>query len=87
MARSNYLPIPKFERHVPLMAADLKSLELLEWNQVRLEPDDGNAATEGVVYERVAFTDSPFREMVIWAYLRVTGRPGLPEIDVDGLAG
>lgn len=65
------LPIPEFQGKVPMMVANLGRLELLEW------PVDDK-------FERVASTDSPFREMVVWAYLRVTGRPGLPEIDVDG---
>ena len=65
------LPIPEFVGKVPMMVANLGRLELLEW------PVDEK-------FERVASTDSPFREMVVWAFLRVTGRPGLPEIDVDG---
>ena len=64
-------PIPEFVGTVPMMVANLGRLELIEW------PVDDK-------FERVASTDSPFREMVVWAYLRVTGRPGLPEIDVDG---
>ena len=74
------VPIPRFVGHVPSMAANLKRLELLDWNDVRLAEDDGRAAA----FVRVASTDSPFRELVVWAYLRVTGRPGSPEFDVDG---
>ena len=65
-----------------MMVADLKRLELLEWDRVRLDPSGGTAAGDGV-FQRVASTDSPFREMVVWAYLRVTGRPGAPEIHVE----
>ena len=78
----NHLAIPEFRGHVPLMVADLKRLELLERDRVRLEPSDGTAAGDGV-FRRVASTDSPFREMVVWAYLRVSGRPGVPEIHVE----
>ena len=76
------IPIPEFHGHVPLMAANLQRLELLEWQQVDSELVDSCPPGEGG-FERVASTDSPFREMVVWAYLRVTGRPGLPQIDVE----
>ena len=79
-------PIPRFIGHVPPMAANLKRLDLVEWNEVRLglETEDGHAKADGAAFVRVASTDSPFRELVVWAYLRVTGRPGAPEFDVDG---
>ena len=67
------------------MVANLKRLELLEWEQIRLggdENDEDQPARDGR-FKRVASTDSPFREMVVWAYLRVAGRPGLPDIDVE----
>ena len=78
-----FLPIPKFQGHVPLMVANLKALELIEWQKVSLAPSGGNVEAQDSEFERVASTDSPFREMVVWAYLRVTGRPGVPEIDVE----
>lgn len=78
------VPIPRFVGHLPSMAANLKRLELLDWEDVRLGEDDGRAAAGEAVFKRVASTDSPFRELVVWAYLRVTGRPGAPEFDVDG---
>ena len=79
-----YVPIPRFRGHVPLMVANLKRLELIPWDRIRGEiiPTSEDVGQEG--YRRVASTDSPFREMVVWAYLRVTGRPGVPEIDVAG---
>ena len=78
-----YVPIPRFLGHVPLMVANLKRLELIPWDRLqgdlaRTEEDRGED-----LYRRIASTDSPFREMVVWAYLRVTGRPGGPEVDVD----
>lgn len=42
------------------------------------------APVDEPLYIRAASTDSPFRELVVWAYLRVTGRPGAPVFDVDG---
>lgn len=76
-----HLVVPEFRGHVPLMAANLKRLELVEWDRIDLLRD-GDHETEPE-FLRVASTDSPFRETVAWAYLRVTGRPGLPEIDID----
>ncbi len=72
------IPLPKLTDLIPSMAADLKRLELV--------PADGIANSkcpEEAEYVRVASLDSPFREMVSWAYLQVAGRPGLPERDID----
>ena len=78
-----HLVVPEFRGHVPLMAANLKSLELVEWDRIDLLLDGENKATPEPELLRVASTDSPFRETVAWAYLRVTGRPGVPETDID----
>lgn len=72
------IPLPKLTGLIPSMAADLKRLELV--------PADGIAntdSTEEIEYVRIASLDSPFREMVSWAYLQVAGRPGLPERDIE----
>ena len=34
-------------------------------------------------YLRLASIDSPFREYIVWAFLTVTGRPGIPERDLN----
>lgn len=75
--------VPEFRGHVPLMAAYLKRLELVEWDRIDLLRGGNDETTPEPELLRVASTDSPFREAVAWAYLRVTGRPGLPEVDVD----
>lgn len=77
------LPVPKFPGHVPLMVANFRQLELIEWESIAPGPRGDGEVTGVVEFERVASTDSPFREMVVWAYLRATGRPGVPEIDVE----
>ena len=76
-----HLVIPEFRGHVPLMAANLKRLELVEGDRSDLcrDGDDAN----GPELVRVASTDSPFREMVVWAYLNVMGRPGMPDTDIE----
>jgi CTP synthase len=72
------LPIPELPGILPPMTAELKKLELIEVNKI--------GEVEGCEYYRVVSVDSPFREMIVWAYLQVTGRPGLPDRDFDGWA-
>ena len=79
-----YVPIPRFRGHVPLMVANLKRLELIPSDRIWGDSAAPEQDVEQEAYRRIASTDSPFREMVVWAYLRVTGRPGVPEFDVDG---
>ena len=80
-----HLVIPEFRGHVPLMVSNLKRLELVAWDKIDLRWD-GEDAT-GPEFVRVASTDSPFREMVAWAYLGVTGRPGMPDTDIERWIG
>ena len=63
------IPFPQLNGRIPLMAANLRQLELIPFDELN---DD---------YERIASIDSPFREMIAWAYLQTAGRPGLPERD------
>lgn len=66
------LPFPAFEGRIPHMAADLRGLELIPLDQIG---DDGST------FSRVASIDSPFRELVAWAYMQIACRPGLPVRD------
>lgn len=75
-----HVVIPEFRGHVPLMVANLKRLELVEWDRIDLHRGVGGA--NGAELVCVASTDSPFREMVVWAYLGVAGRPGVPDTDI-----
>lgn len=65
----NVVPFPSLSDLIPSMAADLRCLELLGLEDVRS------------TYEVVASIDSPFRDVIAWAYMRTVGRPGLPERD------
>jgi hypothetical protein len=67
------IPLPAFPGHFPHMVADLRNLELV--------PIDVRGSQTG--FERIASVDSPFRELVAWAYMQTTARPGLPERDCD----
>ncbi len=80
----SHIPIPGLKDCIPLMAANLKRLELIGWDQLCLGSSNIEAERNTCVYERVASIDSPFREMVVWAYLRVSGRPGLPDVNIGG---
>lgn len=70
-----YIPFPKLPDKIPAMTADLRDLELIPVGEI---------GVEGEEFLRVASVDSPFRELVSWAYLQVAGRPGLPQRDLDG---
>lgn len=63
--------LPKLTNLIPSMAANLRALELVPAEEIAKN------------YERVASLDSPFREMVSWAYMQIAGRPGLPERNLD----
>jgi len=71
--RDGILPLPPLKGRIPSMMADLKKLELL--------PRSNSGATKP--YEQVASIDSPFRELVAWAYLSVACRPGVPDRDLE----
>ena len=69
------LPLPEMGNLIPPMVAQLKRLRVIPYASIAREGGAGE-------YERVASMDSPFRELVSWAYLQVAARPGLPDRDV-----
>jgi CheY-like chemotaxis protein len=71
-----YLPLPSFPSLLPVMVANLKGLEVINWETV----GPLNSATHEFL--RVASIDSPFREQVAWAYLTTAARPGMPDRDL-----
>jgi hypothetical protein len=64
--------LPRLIGKIPSMAAKMKDLELVPI---------GELIGEGKKYIRIASIDSPFRELVSWAYMQSACRPGLPERD------
>jgi hypothetical protein len=76
-----YIALPELPGLIPVMAACLKELELLERGII------GNSEGAGITYVRWASVDSPFRERVAWAYLQISGRPGMPECDTTAFVG
>ena len=67
------IAIPPLPDKIPAIAANLRDLELIPIDQIG---DTGE-------FRVVASIDSPFRELVSWAYLQIACRPGLPERDRD----
>lgn len=72
------VPMPALVGVVPPMVAVLRNLQLIDLTEIGVRDD-----TDRVEYVRVASLDSPFREMIAWAYIQVAGRPGLPERNCD----
>lgn len=70
------IPFPKYGKSIPSMAADVRQLELIPIEDIG--PDRA--------YRRVASIDSPFRELVSWAYLQIACRPGMPDRNFDAWA-
>ena len=66
--------LPCLEGRIPLMGADLRSLEFVSLDDIGIS---------GKVFLRIASIDSPFRELVSWAYLQIACRPGLPDRDFN----
>ena len=66
------IPFPALQGRIPTMAANLRDLELIPLHDIGLKDKK---------YLRIGSLDSPFRELVSWAYVQVFGRPGLPDRD------
>jgi len=69
------VPLPSLEGVIPAMAANLRSLDLINMEDISREGSPDKP------FSRVASIDSPFREQVVWAFLSVAGRPGVPDRD------
>lgn len=77
---NGWFPLPAFNCQVPAMAACLKDLEVLPYECI--VPPDGSDQR----FRRVASIDSPFRELVSWAFVNTVARPGMPDRDLDAWA-
>jgi len=66
------IPFPRLEGRIPAMAANLRDLEFIPLDDIGLSDK---------AFLRIASIDSPFRELVSWAYLQIACRPGLPDRD------
>ena len=68
------IPFPSLSEKIPLMAANLRDLELIPVCKIGVGEDFS--------FIRVASVDSPFRELISWAYLQTACRPGMPNQNV-----
>lgn len=66
----NFVFVPELTGVLPCMAINLKALRTIPVAQI---------LGDDAVYRRVSTVDSPFRELLTWAYLQSIGRPGLPD--------
>lgn len=71
---NGFVPLPKLEGKLPAMAANLRILRTISFEEI---------SGQNPKYERVASIDSPFRELVSWAYMHTSCRLGLPDRDFD----
>lgn len=71
------LPLPGLPGAFPAMAADFRTLELIGLKEI---------GSGGEPFLRVASVDTPFRELVAWAYITNAARPGLPDRDFGSWA-
>jgi CTP synthase len=70
-------PLPGLPGEFPAMAADFRRLDLISINDI------GDTKKSWV---RIASVDNPFRELVSWAYIMNSARPGLPDRDFGSWA-
>ncbi|MBW8035829.1 MAG: response regulator [Planctomycetes bacterium] len=68
------IPFPCLKGRIPTMAADMRNMEFIPVNDISISDAE---------FLRIASLDSPFRELVAWAYLQIACRPGLPDRDLD----
>jgi hypothetical protein len=71
------LPLPGLPGAFPAMAADFRNLELISLKEIGNDKEP---------FLRVASVDTPFRELVAWAYITNAARPGLPDRDFESWA-
>ena len=67
------IPFPCLKGQIPTMAANMRDLEFIPIEDIGC----------GKRFLRIASIDSPFRELVAWAYLQTACRPALPNRDFD----
>ena len=70
-----FIPISGLDRVFPPMVANLKSLELIKYENIK---NDGTGT-----FRRFVSVDSPFREQLTWAFLQTGCRPGVPDRDTE----
>lgn len=71
------VPLPELPNHFDkTMAINLRNCVYIDRNEIDL---DYNADDNSKKFTRVASLNSPYRELVVWAFMSLSCRPGLPE--------
>lgn len=71
----NFIPLPKVIDKIPSMMVNLKKLQLISLDNSKNSSNFDTIDT----FTCVASLESPFRELIAWAYQQIACRPGLPE--------
>jgi hypothetical protein len=71
--------LPEYPGVVPLLAVNLRDLELIPLSDIATGDEGGKR------FKRVASIDSPFREFAAWAFLQITCRPGVPPRNMESV--
>lgn len=71
--KGSVIPLSGLKGLIPSMMVDLKNIGLVPLSEIGLRKTK---------FIRRASIDSPFREMMVWAYMQNACRPGLPERDL-----
>lgn len=72
----NFVALPGFSNIIPFMTADLRKTQLIDL--AKIAPDKSSISEESE-YVRIASICSPFREQIVWAYMQISCRPGVPD--------
>jgi len=71
------VPLPELPNHFDkTMAINLRNCVYIDRNEIDL---DYNVDDNSKKFTRVASLNSPYRELVVWAFMSLSCRPGLPE--------
>ena len=68
------IPFPCLKGRIPTMVANLRDLEFIPVADI---------GDQNKPFLQIASIDSPFRELIAWAYLHTACRPGLPDRNFD----
>lgn len=70
------MPLPAMPSAFPGLVVDFRKLGLLKIETIGHTKE----------FERVASIDNPWRELLAWAFILATGRPGMPDRDYEAWA-
>ena len=78
---NSFVSLPGLPESIPYLAVNLKQLEFIPLEKIAL--NSKGITPEQHSYFRVASIDSPFREQLVWAYMLISCRPGMPDRNME----